>query len=109
MLSDAFNNPGDGFFAMRFINAAPGPAALDLYLTAPGADLSATAPGVSNITYGSSSLFLPIAIGKLFELRITPTGTKDVIYDSASQTFPPSIRAPASSPSARAAASWSMS
>ncbi len=87
LLNDAFNNPGDGFFAMRFINAAPGPAALDLYLTAPGADLSATAPAVSNITYGSSSLFLPIAIGNLFQIRITPTGTKDVIYDSASQTF----------------------
>ena len=87
LLNDGFNNPGDGFFAVRFINAAPGPAALDLYLTAPGADLSATAPAVSNIAYGSSSLFLPIAIGNLFQIRITPTGTKDVIYDSASQTF----------------------
>ena len=87
LLNDAFNNPGDGFFAMRFINAAPGPAGLDLYLTAPGADLSATAPAVSNTSYASSSLFLPIAIGNLFQIRITPAGTKDVIYDSASQTF----------------------
>lgn len=87
LLSDSFNDPGDGFFAIRFINAAAGPGALDLYLTAPGADLTATAPSVANIAYGSSSLFLPIAKGTTFEIRITLAGTKDVIYDGAPQTF----------------------
>ena len=87
LLSDSFNDPGDGFFSLRFVNAAAGPGALDLYLTAPGADLTATAPSVANISYASGSLFLPIAKGTTFELRITPAGTKDVIYDGAPQTF----------------------
>lgn len=87
LLSDSFNDPGDGFFSVRFVNAAAGPGALDLYLTAPGADLTATAPSVANISYASGSLFLPIAKGTTFELRITPAGTKDVIYDGAPQTF----------------------
>lgn len=87
LLSDSFNDPGDGFFSLRFANAAAGPGALDLYLTAPGADLTATAPSVANISYASASLFLPIAKGTTFELRITPAGTKDVIYDGAPQTF----------------------
>ena len=87
LLTDAFNDPGDGFFSMRLINFAPGPGALDLYLTAPGADLTATAPAISNIAYGSSGLFVPIAKGTSFEIRITPAGTKDVIYDGVPQTF----------------------
>lgn len=87
LLADSFNDPGDGFFAIRFINAAAGPGALDLYLTAPGADLAATAPSVSSVAYGSGSLFLPIAKGTTFEIRITLAGTKDVVYDGAAQTF----------------------
>ena len=87
LLSDGFNDPGDGFFSIRFVNTAAGPGALDLYLTPPGADISAAAPAVANIAYGSASLFLPIAKGTTFEIRITPAGTKDVIYDGAAQTF----------------------
>lgn len=87
LLSDAFSDPGDGFFAVRFVNAAAGPGALDLYVTAPGADLSATAPSAGNVAYGAASLFVSIANGASFELRITPAGTKDVIYDSLPQTF----------------------
>ncbi|MFI4952034.1 MAG: DUF4397 domain-containing protein [Burkholderiales bacterium] len=87
LFNDAFSDPGDGFFALRFINAAAGPGALDLYVTAPGADLSATAPSVPSVAYGSPSIFVPITKGNTFELRIAPAGTKDVIYDSLPQTF----------------------
>jgi hypothetical protein len=88
LLSDAFTDPGDGYFAIRFVNAAAGPAALDLYLTAPGADLAATAPSIANVSYGSGGLFVPIAKGTgTFEIRITAAGTKDVVYDAAPQTF----------------------
>lgn len=87
LLSDSFTDPGDGFFAVRFVNAAAGPGALDLYVTAPGADLSATAPSLGNLAYGGGSVFASIANGASFELRITPAGTKDVIYDSVPQTF----------------------
>jgi hypothetical protein len=85
--ADSFNDPGDGFFSVRLVNAAAGPGALDLYLTAPGADLTATAPAVANVPYASSSLFVPVTKGTSFEIRITPAGTKDVIYDGVPQTF----------------------
>lgn len=87
LLTDSFNDPGDGFFSVRLVNAAAGPGALDLYLTAPGADLTATAPVVANIGYASASLFLPVTKGTNFEIRITPAGTKDVVYDGVPQTF----------------------
>jgi hypothetical protein len=87
LLTDSFNDPGDGFFAVRLVNTAAGLGPLDLYLTAPGADLSATAPSAANIVYGTASVFASVAIGATFEVRITPAGTKDVIYDSVPQTF----------------------
>ena len=87
LLADSFNDPGDGFFALRLVNAAAGPGALDLYVTAPGADLTATAPAIAGVTFAQGSLFVPIAKGTSFEIRITPAGTKDVIYDGVPQTF----------------------
>jgi Domain of unknown function (DUF4397) len=85
--NDAFSDPGSGFFAMRVINVAPGSGAVDVYLTAPGADLASSAPSLTNISYGVTSAFSPLAIGTSFEIRITTTGTKDVLFDSTPKTF----------------------
>ncbi len=85
--NDAFNDPGNGFFSLRVVNAAPGSSAVDVYLTAPGADLASSAPSLINISYGVTSAFSPIPIGTSFEIRVTTTGTKDVLFDSTPKTF----------------------
>src|ERR1700694_2113698 len=85
--NDAFNDPGNGFFSVRVVNAAPGSTAVDIYLTAPGADISSSAPSLGNISYGVTSTFSPIATSASFEIRVTPTGTKEVIFDSIPKTF----------------------
>jgi len=85
--NDAFNDPGNGFFSLRVVNAAPGSSAVDVYLTAPGADLASSAPSLINISYGVISAFSPIPIGTSFEIRVTTTGTKDVLFDSTPKTF----------------------
>jgi hypothetical protein len=85
--NDAFNDPGSGFFSVRIVNAAPGLSAIDVYLTAPGADISSSAPSLGNVSYGVTSAFVPIATGASFEIRVTPTGTKEVIFDSTPKTF----------------------
>ena len=85
--NDAFNDPGNGFFSLRVVNAAPGSSAVDVYLTPPGADISATAPSLGNISYGVTSTFAPISVGAGYEIRVTPTGTKEVIFDSTLKTF----------------------
>jgi hypothetical protein len=85
--NDAFNDPGNGFFSVRIVNAAPGSGAVDIYLTAPGADISSSAPSLGNISYGVTSGFASIATGASFEIRVTPTGTKEVIFDSTPKTF----------------------
>ncbi len=85
--NDAFNDPGNGFFSLRVVNAAPGSGAVDVYLTAPGANLASSAPSLINISYGVTSAFSPIPIGTGFEIRVTTTGTKDVLFDSTAKTF----------------------
>ena len=85
--NDAFNDPGSGFFALRVLNAAAGSSAVDVYLTAPGADLASSAPSLTSISYGVTTVFSPIAIGTSFEIRVTTTGTKDVLFDSTPKTF----------------------
>jgi len=85
--NDAFTDPGNGFFSVRIVNVAPGSGGVDIYLTAPGANISSSAPSLGNISYGVTSAFTPIAIGASFEIRVTPTGTKEVIFDSTPKTF----------------------
>jgi hypothetical protein len=85
--NDAFNDPGNGFFSLRVANAAAGSGAVDIYLTAPGADITSSAPTLTNISYGVTTAFAPIAIGASFEIRVTTTGTKDVLFDSTPKTF----------------------
>lgn len=87
LVNDAFSDPGNGFFTVRVINAAAGPGVLDVYLTAPGADLSATSPTVAGVGYGTTSIFTAVPIGANFEIRVTLNGSKDVIFDTTPRAF----------------------
>jgi len=79
---DTFLDSGAGSFNLRVINAAAGIGAVDIYLTAPGANLDLVSPSVGGIDYNNlASGFASLPIGNL-QLRITPAGSKNVIYDS---------------------------
>ncbi len=84
---DDFTDPGTGYFAIRVINTAAGIGPIDVYLTPPGADLTVTAPAVTGVAYGAVSIFTPVLLGANFEIRITPNGTKQVIFDTAPTVF----------------------
>jgi len=84
---DTFNDPGSGMFAVRLMNAAAGVGPIDLYMTAPGADLTNTAPTVSNVAYGAITPFIAVNTAPNFEIRFTPLGTKNVIFDTAPRVF----------------------
>ena len=88
LAADGFNDPGSGFYAVRVMNTAAGIGPIDVYLTPPGADLTVTAPTVPNVAYGATTVFFSVATGGNFEIRITPSGTKQVIFDSAPKPFP---------------------
>jgi len=78
--------PTTGTFGFRVINVAAGIGLVDVYLTPPGTDLNATSPTVSAASFGGVSALQNPNPGSL-ELRVTPAGTKQVIYDTAPQNF----------------------
>jgi Domain of unknown function (DUF4397) len=86
LVSDAVPDPGAGNFSIRAINVATGVALVDVYVTAPGADLNASAPVAPSVAIGTDSAFVTLPVGN-YQIRVTPTGTKEVIYDSTSQPF----------------------
>jgi len=73
--------PNGGFFSLRFVDLAAVAGGVDVYLTSLGADISVTAPALANVTYGGTTVFVPVAAGNL-QLRVTPNSTKEVIFDS---------------------------
>ena len=86
LLSDAIASDETGKFQLRVANVANGQGALDVYLTPSGADISATSPTVGATAYANASNFAKFPAGS-FQLRITPAGSKDVIYDGGVLTF----------------------
>jgi len=67
-------------------NAAFGTAALDVYVTTPGASLANSVPNISNIQQNGTSGFAALTPGTL-QIRLTLANSKQVIYDSGPLTF----------------------
>lgn len=78
--------PNSGTFNFRVINVAAGIGPIDVYLTPAGTDINSTSPTIANIGLGGVSLFVSVNTGS-YELRVTATGTKQVVYDTAVQSF----------------------
>ncbi len=70
-----------GNFGFRLVNVSPTAGLIDAYLTAAGADLAAASPVVSGLPYNAFSNFVNVPLGT-YELRITRSGTKEVIFDA---------------------------
>lgn len=71
----------------QFAHAAPGQEALDVYVTAPEVELSATAP-LATVQPLAHTESLEVPFGSL-RLRLTRAGTLDVVMDSGELAFEP--------------------
>lgn len=73
--------PASGAVKVRVVHAAPQAPAVDVYVTAPAADLSTAMPTLTNVAFKafSGALEIPAAT---YQVRITPTGSKSPVYDS---------------------------
>jgi len=78
--------PNSGQFVLRVTNAAFGTAALDVYITAPGAPLDNASPNISNVAFNGSSPFATLTPGS-FQIRFTLANSKQVIYDAGQLPF----------------------
>jgi len=73
--------PAAGQLKLRVVHASPSAGNVDIYLTAPGADLAVATPALSNVAFRADSGVLPVNAGS-YQVRITAAGSKTVAYDS---------------------------
>ena len=86
VLTDDLASPGSGNFKIRAVNASPSGGTLDVYITAPGADLTTISPNAANLGFLSASSYLSLAAGS-YQIRMTVAGSKTVEIDTGTVGF----------------------
>jgi hypothetical protein len=81
VLEDDNSAPAAGNVRVRAVHGAPSAPAVDIYITAPGADLSTETPTLSNVQFRGASDYIEAPAGD-YQVRVTPAGTKTVVIDS---------------------------
>ena len=85
-LTDDNTPPAAGNARVRLIHGAPTAGQVDIYVTDPGADLSIATPVLTGIDFGIVSPYLEVPADD-YQVRVTPTGTLDVVIDSGTLTL----------------------
>jgi len=65
---------------VRVLHEAPTGGSLDVYVTAPLADLNLATPTVAGITFGTATSYEVLSSGN-YQVRLTTAGTKTVMVD----------------------------
>ena len=86
VLEDDNTAPAAGSVRVRAIHGAPSASAVDVYVTAPGADLATATPTLTGVGLGDVSDYLEVPAGD-YQVRVTPVGTKTVAIDSGALTL----------------------
>ncbi len=81
VLEDDNSPPGAGNVKFRAIHGAPGAPAVDIYVTAPDADLGSESPVLTGVEFGNVADYIEAPAGA-YRVRVTPTGSKTVVIDS---------------------------
>lgn len=82
---DTLTAPAAGQVKVRVIHGAPAAAGVDVYVTAPGANIATATPVLTNVPFRGVSNYLTVPAGQ-YQIRVTPTGTTTVAID-ATVTF----------------------
>jgi Domain of unknown function (DUF4397) len=86
VLEDNNTAPAAGNARVRAIHGAPSAPAVDIYVTAPGADLESATPVLTGVAFGDVADYLEVPAGE-YQVRVTVTGTKIVAIDSGALTL----------------------
>lgn len=66
--------PASGQARVRVVHLSPTAGAVDIFVTAVGADLATATPTLSNVAYQTASAYIPLAAGT-YQVRAVPSGT----------------------------------
>lgn len=86
VLQDDNTAPAAGNARVRAIHGAPSAPSVDIYVTAPDADLATATPVLTGVAFGDVADYLEVPAGE-YQVRITPAGTKLVAIDSGALTL----------------------
>lgn len=81
VLTDNNSSPDSGKVRVRVVHASPSAGPVDVYVVAPGGDISTIAPTISNLAFKAKTDYLSVPAGS-YEVLVTPTGTKTVAIDT---------------------------
>ncbi len=66
--------PASGQARVRVVHLSPTAGAVDIFVTAVGADLATATPTLANVAYQTASAYLSLAAGT-YQVRVVPAGT----------------------------------
>jgi len=81
VLTDDYASPAAGNVKVRLVHGAASAPTVDIYVTAPGADISGIAPTLTAVPFRGYSDYLEVPAGN-YQVRVTLAGTKTVAIDS---------------------------
>jgi len=90
VLEDANPDIASSATRVRVVNLSPTAGAVDIFITAPNADLSAATPTFANLAYKSASTYATPAPGT-YQVRVVPAGTAPALRTAAVSLNVPSL------------------
>jgi len=86
VLTDDNTAPAAGNAKVRAIHGAPSAPPVDIYVTAPGADLGEATPVLTGVAFGDVADYVEVPAGN-YQVRATLAGTTTVVIDSGTLTL----------------------
>ncbi|GGD54642.1 CHRD domain-containing protein [Lacimicrobium alkaliphilum] len=80
IIENAVTNVTSGSARVQVVHAAPDAPMVDIYVTAPGDDLS-SAQALATLSFTEFTGQAEVTAGE-YQIRLTPAGTQNVVYDS---------------------------
>jgi hypothetical protein len=86
IFADNKTTPSSGNIQIRAINASTSLGTADVYVVAPGIDISTVNPNFSALAYQSASSYATLAAGS-YQVEFTQAGSKNVLVNSNANSF----------------------